>query len=227
MDSAVEALQLTAGDTAMLERRATATRLGKHAWPAVQCRIAGPFGLAWWPKRLESGAPVQVRPDLFRSAGEVKGVADSGAKTGFDLGGGTEIVRLRDYRAGDPPRVLDWKATARTGRLISRDFAVNDGLQIVIAIDAGRTSALRAGNLDRFGHYVNVAARLAQFAADKDDLVGIVIYADKPLAALAPARGTAAVARFGNCCRFPESRIASQILCSPPCVYARWCVIAA
>lgn len=196
IDTAVAALHLTAGATVTLERRATATRLGKHAWPAVQCRIAGPFGLAWWPKRLESGAPVQVRPDLFRSAGEVKGVADSGAKIGFDLGGGTEIVRLRDYRAGDAPRVLDWKATARTGRLISREFAVNDGLQIVIAIDAGRTSALRAGNLDRFGHYVNVAARLAQFAAEKNDLVGMVIYADRPLAALAPARGTAAVARL-------------------------------
>ena len=66
----------------------------------------------------------------------------------------------------------------------------------MIAIDAGRSSALRAGNLDRFGHYVNVAARLAQFAAEKNDMVGIVIYADRPLAALAPARGTAAVARL-------------------------------
>jgi uncharacterized protein (DUF58 family) len=50
--------------------------------------------------------------------------------------------------------------------------------------------------LDRFGHYVNVAARLAQFAAERDDLVGIVLYADRPLAALAPARGVAAVARI-------------------------------
>jgi uncharacterized protein (DUF58 family) len=195
IDSMVAALPLQAGSTALLERRATATRLGKHTWPAVQCRIAGPLGLAWWPKLLKSGVAVQARPDLFRSVGEVKGVADSGAKTGFDLGGGMEIMRLRDYRAGDPPRVVDWKATARTGRLISREFAVSDGLQIVIAIDAGRTSALRAGNLDRFGHYVNVAARLAQFAAEKNDMVGIVIYADRPLAALSPARGTAALVR--------------------------------
>jgi uncharacterized protein (DUF58 family) len=37
---------------------------------------------------------------------------------------------------------------------------------------------------------------LAQFAAERDDLVGLVVYADRPLAALAPARGTSAVARL-------------------------------
>jgi uncharacterized protein (DUF58 family) len=103
---------------------------------------------------------------------------------------------LREYRSGDPPRVIDWKATARAARLISREFAQEHRLQIVILVDAGRSSALRAGSLDRFGHYVNVAARLAQHAAAQEDLVGLVIYADRPLAALAPARGAAAVARL-------------------------------
>jgi uncharacterized protein (DUF58 family) len=135
-------------------------------------------------------------PDLFRSSAEVRGLAASGAKTGTEIGTGAEVLRLRDYRAGDPPRVIDWKATARAGRLISRDFAQDHRLQIVIVLDAGRASALRAGALDRFGHYVNVAARLAQHAALRDDLVGLVVYADRPLAALAPARGTQAVARL-------------------------------
>jgi uncharacterized protein (DUF58 family) len=196
IDQALAALQLPGSGTLSFERRVTATHLGEHSWPAMQTRTAGPFGLAWWPKRLQPECTVKVRPDLFRSAAEVKGVTDSGAKIGLNIGGGTEIMRLRDYRAGDPPRVVDWKATARSNRLISRDFAVHDGLQVVIAIDAGRSSGLRAGNLDRFGHYVNVAARLAQFAAERDDLVGIVLYADRPLAALAPARGVAAVARI-------------------------------
>lgn len=196
IDAATSVLDLQSSGTSSFERRVTATHLGEHSWPAVQTRIAGPFGLAWWPRRLQTECAVSVRPDLFRSAAEVKGVTDSGAQIGLNIGGGTEIMRLRDYRAGDPPRVVDWKATARANRLISRDFAVHDGLQVVIAIDAGRSSGLRAGNLDRFGHYVNVAARLAQFAAERDDLVGIVLYADRPLAALAPARGVAAVARI-------------------------------
>jgi uncharacterized protein (DUF58 family) len=126
----------------------------------------------------------------------VKGIAAAGAKSGTELGTGAEVLRLREYRAGDPPRIVDWKATARAGRLNSRDFAQDHRVEIVIVVDAGRASALRAGALDRFGHYVNVAARLAQYAAGQEDLVGLVIYADRPLAVLAPARGAPAVVRL-------------------------------
>jgi uncharacterized protein (DUF58 family) len=189
-------LRIAAGATAGIERSVIPSRLGVYSWPSLPTRVAGPVGLAWWPKRLACEREVRVLPDLFRSQAEVKGSAASGAKTGTAIGAGAEVMRLREYRVGDPPRVIDWKATARAGRLISRDFAQDHHLQIVIVVDAGRASALRAGSLDRFGHYVNVAARLAQHAAVQEDLVGLVVYADRPLAALTPARGTLAVARL-------------------------------
>ncbi|HEY0799963.1 MAG TPA: DUF58 domain-containing protein [Steroidobacteraceae bacterium] len=196
LDSSVESLHVKAGERAVIERRVTPKRLGQFDWPALRTRTAGPLGLAWWPRRVACPGVVRIQPDLFRNAGEVKGVAAIGSQASVDIGAGAEVLRLRDYRAGDPPRVIDWKATARADRLISREFSQDNGLQIVIMIDAGRSSALRAGLLDRFGHYVNVAARLAQFAAQREDLVGLVVYADRPLAALAPARGTSAVARL-------------------------------
>jgi uncharacterized protein (DUF58 family) len=196
LDGEVTPLRIPPGALAGMERRGSPGRLGVHSWPSLRTRMAGPLGLAWWPKELGCGRQVRVLPDLFCGENEVKGLAASGAKAGPQGGAGAEVMRLRDYRAGDPPRVLDWKATARAGRLISRDFAQDQRVQIVIAVDAGRASALRAGSLDRFGHYVNVAARLAQHAVVRDDLVGLVVYADRPLAALAPARGTQAVVRL-------------------------------
>jgi uncharacterized protein (DUF58 family) len=196
IESSVESLQLTAAERAAIERRVVPKRLGPSEWPPLRTRCAGPLGLAWWPRQVACPAAVRVLPDLFRHAGEVKGVSAFGSQASIDGGAGAEVLRLRDYRAGDPPRVIDWKATVRADRLISREFSQDDGLQIVIAIDAGRSSALRAGSLDRFGHYVNIAARLAQFAAEREDLVGLVVYADRPLAALPPARGPSAVARL-------------------------------
>ena len=196
IENQITPLLVPAGESAALTRRASASRLGDHSWPSLKTRVAGPLGLAWWPKELICRKRIRVLPDLFRSGDEVKGLAASGSQLGLDIGAGAEVLRLREYRDGDPPRVIDWKATARAGRLISRDFAQDHSLQIVIVVDAGRSSALRAGALDRFGHYVNVAARLAQFAAEREDLVGLVIYADRPLAALAPARGAPAVARL-------------------------------
>jgi uncharacterized protein (DUF58 family) len=196
IESSVEPLRVKSGQRAAIERRVVAKRLGSSAWPPLRTRSAGPLGLAWWPRQVACPASVRVLPDLFRNAGEVKGVSAVGSQASIEAGAGAEVLRLRDYRAGDPPRVIDWKATVRADRLISREFSHDDGLQIVIAIDAGRSSALRAGSLDRFGHYVNIAARLAQFAAEREDLVGLVVYADRPLAALAPARGPNAVARL-------------------------------
>jgi uncharacterized protein (DUF58 family) len=195
IDGGAVSLNIEPRERATLTTRVTPTRLGKYSWPEQAIRAAGPLGLAWWPRRLSCSRQVQVLPDIFRNAGEVAGAAASGAQSGFAGGAGIEILRLRDYRSGDSPRAVDWKATARAGRLISRDFARDDGLQIVIVVDAGRSSSLRAGTLDRFGHYVNIAARLAQFAAERDDMVGLIIYADRPLAAVAPARGVAAVTR--------------------------------
>ena len=189
-------LRIPPGVAAAIERRVIPSRLGTHAWPSLRARVAGPLHLAWWPKQLACGRPVRVLPDLFRSHAEVRAMAASGRKPVIEVGAGAEVLRLREYRAGDAPRVVDWKATARAGRLISRDFAQDTRLEIVIAVDAGRASALRAGTLDRFGHYVNVAARLAQHAAAHDDLIGLIVYADRPLAALAPARGAPAVARL-------------------------------
>ena len=189
-------LRVPARATAAIERRVSAARLGVYDWPALRARISGPLRLAWWPKDLACRRQVRVLPDLFRSAAEVKGMAGTGARAGVEIGAGAEVMRLRDYHAGDPPRVIDWKATARAGRLISRDFVQDHRMQIVIVVDAGRASALRAGSLDRFGHYVNIAARLAQHAAVEENLIGLVLYADRPLAALAPARGAPAVARL-------------------------------
>jgi len=196
IDPQVQHLKVAGGARAIIERSAIPCRLGEHDWKQLNTRIAGPLGLAWWPRKVTCAKRVRVAPDLFRSVAEVRSVSASGSQAGLDSGAGAEVLRLREYRSGDPPRVIDWKATVRAGRLISRDFSQDHGLQIVILIDAGRSSSLRAGNLDRFGHYVNVAARLAQFAVEREDLVGLILYADRPLATLVPARGAGAGVRL-------------------------------
>jgi uncharacterized protein (DUF58 family) len=196
IEASTQRLRINAGERGVIERHVTPKRLGQAQWPLVRARVVGALGLAWWPKHLVGEAVVRVLPDLFRNAEEVQGAALGRTWANINSGSGAEALRLRDYRSGDPPRVVDWKATARAGRLISREFAQDDGLQIVILVDAGRSSALRAGSLDRFGHYVNIAARLAQFAAERDDAIGLVVYADRPLAALPAARGSDAVARL-------------------------------
>jgi uncharacterized protein (DUF58 family) len=198
MDFAIRSLLIPSNATATAELQATPRRLGQFIWPAMRVRITGPLGLASWSKQVSGDGEVRVLTDLLRSAPQAQGLGQMGHRHSAKLGAGAELLQLRQYQAGDPPRIVDWKASARAQRLISRDFAEDQHLEIVVVVDAGRASGLRAGELDRFGHYVNVAARLAQFAVTQDDLVGLVVFADQPLLALAPARGSTAVVRIRN-----------------------------
>jgi uncharacterized protein (DUF58 family) len=174
---------------------ATARHLGVYRWPSINARSGGVLGLAWWPRSLPIEGEFRVVPDIVRDLSDTRGAKSGGSQIGQRFGGGAEILQLRDYRSGDAPRSIDWKASARSRRLISRDFSEDQQLDIVVAIDAGRSSALAAGDTDRLALYANVAARLAQRAVLLEDRIGLLTYAERPLVAMPPGHGAAAVTR--------------------------------
>lgn len=169
-------------------------RLGPQPWPQLPARVLGPLRLAWWSRALHPQQPLVVAPDTLRQRLRPRGLA-SGARPRRVAGAGAELHQLRAYVAGDPLARIDWKATARVGALITREFSEDQHLDILVAIDAGRFSRVRAGSLDRFGIYANLASRLGEVVTHRDDRIGLVVYADRVLASCAPARGAAGVKR--------------------------------
>lgn len=189
-------LALAGSGSAVIDASASARRLGQYDWPPLRARLGGVLGLAWWNTTLEPAFRLQVIPDALRERERALGAAAGGAHATARTGAGAEILQLRDYRVGDAPRVIDWKASARSRRLIARDYSEDQHLEIMIALDVSRASGLAAAGSDRLALYVNIAARFAQRAALLDDRVGLLLYADAPLAALPPGRGEAAVRRL-------------------------------
>ena len=192
----VETLRLARAVPGSVVLASAARRLGQYSWPSPAVRIGGPLGLAWWPRRTQTPCIVRVVPDVIDRFEQAAGTHHAGGERARSAGAGAEILQLRDYRHGDPLRLIDWKASARRRRLISRDMSEDQHLEVIVAVDAGRASGLGAGEIDRLGLSVNIAARLAQRAVALDDAVGVLVFASQPLAALAPARGDAAVIRI-------------------------------
>jgi uncharacterized protein (DUF58 family) len=174
---------------------AVSRRLGQVRWPTQPARLAGPLGLAWWSMRLEGDGRSTIIPAMLSLKESVIGATFAGSRVSHAMGPGAQVEQLRDYRPGDSLRVIDWRATARRRQLVSRDFAEDQHLDVVVALDVGRTSRIRCGSLDRLGHYVNAAARLAQHVVAQDDRIGLVVFGDQPLAMLPPTRGHAGVVR--------------------------------
>jgi uncharacterized protein (DUF58 family) len=180
-------------------------RLGAGRFGEVPARLLGRFALAWWSRSLTQNAAFTVAPDTV--PGGARPVAGEAAgETPRRLPGvGVELLQLRDYSAGDALSRIDWKATARRGALISREYSEAQHLEILLVIDAGRGSRVRAGALDRLGLYANVAARLAEHAVSIEDRVGLLVYADRIVGACLPDRGVRAVARLRRSLEVLES----------------------
>jgi len=171
-------------------------RLGVGRFGEMPARLLGRFRLAWWSRKLPREDGFSVAPDtLPRGARPIAG--ESVGETPRRLpGAGVELLQLRDYVSGDALSRIDWKATARRGELISREYSEAQHLEILLVIDASRASRVRAGDLDRLGLYANVAARLAEYAVSAEDRVGLLVYAEESLSACLPDRGVRAVTRL-------------------------------
>jgi uncharacterized protein (DUF58 family) len=180
------------------------SEIGRFPWSRLPARVKGPLGLGWWPIRLTMDCEFAVVPDLlsarYRGEGDVI-LGERPARPGTGL----ELDHLRDYERGDPLHTIDWKATARSQKLITRVFCDEQHLEILLVVDAGRTSRTRVDGMSQLGHYINLTAQFAQFAMANGDEVGLVAVADKPLVALPAGRGSRGMAAINRALRNLES----------------------
>jgi len=85
-----------------------------------------------------------------------------------------EFHQLREYRQGDPQRAIDWKATSRTGKLISREYEDEKDQRVLLVIDCGRRMSAKDDELSHFDHALNAALLLAHVALRQGDAVGVM-----------------------------------------------------
>jgi len=190
---------VSGGETATRHTRITATRLGQLSWPGIHVRLLGLFGLAWWSRRYPLKTELEVVPDRLHShEQEVSATAHQGNVSRRVHGIGVELIGLREYNYGDPLRYIDWKATARSQKTMVRLFSDEQHLELMLVIDAGRTSNMQAGKLTRLGHYINVASRLAQKAMLNGDQVGVVVFSDSVIASMHRLKGHQGLHRLRN-----------------------------
>lgn len=171
---------------------------GEFALGPVVLRIDGPLRLARSSLRYALGDRVLVAPSLagvrgFRLLALQHRLRETGVRAVRRRGEGMSFAHLRDYVPGDDPRRLDWKATARRGRLIAREYTVEQGQIVFILVDAGRLMTQMAGDLPRFEYALSSATLLTDVAASAGDRVGLLVFDDRVRAFVPPARGAAAL----------------------------------
>lgn len=194
-------LMLSPHEVTTLRYRAVPDARGACSFDGCQLRVWSPW--RFWSRQCVAGgtSTVRVYPNfapLAQMAGLSVELASQsvGARLQRRRGEGTEFQELRDYRKGDSLRRIDWKATARCGRLISREYRDERSQQIVLMLDCGRRMLARDSRGAHFDHVLDASLALAYIALRQGDSVGLLACAGETRRWLAPHSGAGGMDRL-------------------------------
>ncbi|GMV31696.1 MAG: lipoprotein [Rhodanobacteraceae bacterium] len=170
---------LPAGREIELTYRLTPTERGAFAFGGCDVRLLSPLRLWRQQRRVPLAQSVRVYPNFAPLAklalvGAERASRVVGAHLKRRRGEGTEFQQLREYRNGDALRQIDWKASQRARKLISRDYQIERNQQVLLLVDTGRRMLARDGNLAHFDHCLNAALMVAYIALRQGDGVGLL-----------------------------------------------------
>jgi uncharacterized protein (DUF58 family) len=105
-------------------------------------------------------------------------------------GNGTELLHLREYVAGDPPRTIAWKSSARRDRLMTKEFESEVPVRCTLFVDVSSATRVGPPGENALARLIEIAATLVHTANERRDLVGLGLIDDERVRALLPpARG--------------------------------------
>lgn len=211
-DRFVETVDLPPFGTSEAPWRVLPKRRGRFLAGPVHLRVPSPLGFLKRDLRYELRSEVKVYP----AVGSIRKhellarrlrAREMGLRAHRQRGQGLEFSRLRDYHPDDEPRLIDWKATARRGRFISREYQVERCQNVVLLIDAGRMLTEEVDGIVKIEYVLNAALLLTKIASRYDDRVGALVFSDK-VERLTPLRkGHAAVGAMAEALYDVEPRL--------------------
>jgi uncharacterized protein (DUF58 family) len=171
-------------------------RRGSFAFGAVYYRITGPLGLIQRQGKVDLPQGVQVLPDMSGEGSHdlqlaLAGAFHAGRRKAMRRGEGSEFESLREHQRDDDFRHIDWKASAKRGKLISRQYETERDQRLMILLDTGRLMSPKIGSYRKLDYAINASVHLAQIALHKGDWVGYAIFNDELRAFAEPKKGQA------------------------------------
>jgi uncharacterized protein (DUF58 family) len=187
-------MEVEAQTSASLVYGLTPPKRGRFAFGLVAVRYLSRLGLVWTQTRVGAAVEVKVYPNM-RRAREVE-LRALGARSFVAArrksqwrGEGRDFESLRDYVRGDEMRHISWTATARRGKLVTRQYQMERDQTILIALDAGRLMTARIENETKLDSAVHAALALMSAAARAGDNAGLLVFGRRIQAFLPPKRG--------------------------------------
>jgi len=175
-------ISTNSGQWTSLQYQIKPLKRGNEQFTGVQCLIYSPWSL--WLKNhlIDSTSATMIYPNFaaisqYALLATENRLSQLGIRKIRRRGEGMDFNQLREYRDGDSLKQIDWKATSRLRKLISREYQDEKDQEILFLLDCGRRMLSHDGELSHFDHSLNAMLLLSYVALHQGDAIGFSTFA--------------------------------------------------
>ncbi|MFK7819863.1 MAG: DUF58 domain-containing protein [Planctomycetaceae bacterium] len=157
---------------------------GRYIMPGVCTRISDLHGLFYAQRFLPCSDSFRVMPSPLQ-ADSIPPLTKShnslmppGMHRFLRAGSGPELLELREYAPGDPPKSIAWKVSARKGSLMTRQYESEVPVRATLFVDCSAPARVGIPGHRAIDTAIATAATLAKSLMADRDPVGLVMYGD-------------------------------------------------
>lgn len=142
-------LHVARGQTTQTQAPCRPRRRGRLSFERIEASTSFPFSVIHKTVVFEQPSEVLVFPYLYRVRRQLIANLSTAEGEGRQIqerpGGTDEFFGLRAYRPGDGPRMIDWKRTAKTGKLAVREMTMPRPPSMSLVLDLRETPPMSVG----------------------------------------------------------------------------------
>lgn len=192
-------IEPSAGEVAATGRlkvkvRVRAVRVGQHGLYGLALEVRGAPGMFEVPLTFANPYGIDVSPRplaayVHGGRGAPSSLTAPTGRAGRLRGEGSSLRELREHQPGDPFRRIAWRASARRGKLLVREYEREERDVVWVILDA--SVELWSGPVGQapLDALIDEAAALLSRHLVRGDRVGLAVVAQTPRATIAPDTG--------------------------------------
>ncbi len=175
--------------------KAQARAAGQVILPGVSARICDLHGMFFARRFLPARQAFRVLPTCvdvetgYPTVKRFNALPPPGIHRLQRAGMGSELLELREYVPGDPPKSIAWKVSAKRGCLMTRQYETDVPVRTLLFVDGSYGTRLGHFGQRPLDHLMFLAATIAKSAMSVRDPAGLELFDDAGTRSIRPGLG--------------------------------------